>query len=159
MSNDTHERARRLITMSRVEGIPAGDEQWLNDHLSSCDACANEAHALATAIQTFRSRSLTASPNVVLKTTLAVRHRAQELQARRERMIPIAIAATISAIWVILTTPYAWSAFAWLGAFLNLPNAVWEVGFLMWWFLPATVLAGVVGWQHTTKRQRHWREI
>ena len=63
MNLENHERAKKLLTMRRVEGIPAVEEQWLEDHLAHCNACSNAAQALTDAITAVRSFSVTARPD------------------------------------------------------------------------------------------------
>jgi hypothetical protein len=31
-------------------------------------------------------------------------------------------------------------------------DVIWQMGFLIWWFLPVTVLAAVSAWQHNVRR-------
>jgi hypothetical protein len=89
--------------------------------------------------------------------------RAQELQTERGRFTPLWIATAISSAWMILTAPYVWRAFEWFGQIVHIPDAVLETGFLMWWFLPATILAAAAAFRHATKDaisnwlvQSHW---
>jgi anti-sigma factor RsiW len=152
MNIDHHQRARTLIAGIRVEGISDVDRKWLEEHLQACSRCTDEARATEAAIAAFRRTSSMISPEVVHRTTLAVRQRAQDLQARRERTVPLGIATVVSAFWVIVTLPYTWAAFSWLGQYFDLPNGVWQLAFLTWWFLPATVLAGVAAWRYTRRR-------
>lgn len=148
MSLESHERARRLLAAIRVEDISGGDRQWLDAHLMSCSQCADEANALTAAIDFLCAHTISAPSQVVRATTLAVHQRAQQLRRQRERGAPLWISVAVSSVWAIVTTPYAWSAFAWLGRSLHLADTTWQLGFLMWWFLPATILSAVAGWQH-----------
>ena len=153
MNLENHERAKKLLAMRRVEGIAEIEEQWLEDHLAHCDACSNAAQALTHAINAVRSFSVTARPEAVRRASVAVRLRAEQIRQERERTIPIWIAAAMSAALAILTTPYTWAAFAWLGRLLQVPDITWQVGFLMWWFLPATVVGAVVARRRTISNQ------
>ena len=159
MNMDHHQRARTLSAASRVEGISDADRIWLEEHLQSCRLCANDAQATEAAIVAFRQAGSMISPDVVRRTTLAVRHHAQDLHARRERTVPLAIATAVSALWVIITLPYTWAAFSWLGESFALPNAVWQLAFLSWWFSPATVLAGVVALRHKRRLDAAGRSV
>ena len=156
MNPDTHGRARKLLAAATVEGISPVEEQWLKAHLSICKEYTNEASALESAVDAFRSLRVVANDDVVRRTNLLVRRRAQELQARREHTIPLWISVGVSTVLVLVTTPYAWSLFAWFGRITNMPNMVWQAGFLMWWFLPATILAAVAGWK---RAQPEWRQL
>ena len=47
--------------------------------------------------------------------------------------------------WVLgaLSAPFVWRAFAWLGKRFELPAIAWQLGFALWWALPAAAV-GVV---------------
>jgi hypothetical protein len=158
MNAQDHQRARKLIVMHRVEGLSPDDGRWLDEHLTVCNACIAEAETLTGAIQMFRAKSATASSDLVRRTKLALHHRAAEIDARPHRAIPLVIATTLASVWIVLTTPYIWAAFGWIGGMLGVPRTVWEIGFLMWWFLPATGLAAIVGWK-VTQRDLKWSEL
>jgi hypothetical protein len=79
-----------------------------------------------------------------------VRRRAEELQEERARAMALWIATGMSTFWMIATAPYLWEAFAWFGRVARIPDAVWQIGFLLCWFLPATVLAVAAAWRHKT---------
>lgn len=150
MTPDPHERALRLLAAARAEGIAPAERQWLDSHLAACPQCASEASALARAIQSFRGVPVVAPPLLVARTRLRVRRRAEELRAERERMFPLWVAVALSAAWMLLTTPYTWWAFGWLGRTAGVPDAAWQLGFLLWWFLPATVLAAIAAWRYSS---------
>jgi anti-sigma factor RsiW len=154
MNLENHERAKKLLAIRRVEGIAAAEEEWLEDHLTHCDACSDAAQALAVAIDAVRSFSVMAQPDAVRRVSAAVRLRAEQMRQERERAIPIWIAAAMSTALAILTTPYTWAAFAWLGRLLQVPDVTWQVGFLMWWFLPATVVGAVAARRRTISNRK-----
>jgi len=143
MNLENHERARKLMATRRIEGISSAEETWLDDHLAQCDECSKEAHALALAINSLRSFSVTARPDAVRRASAAVRVRAEQIRQQRERAVPIWIAAAMSSALAILTTPYTWAVFAWLGRLLQVSDIAWQFGFFMWWFMPTTVVAAV----------------
>jgi len=157
MKGITHERARELLTAAAVEGITAGERDKLQHHLASCVECSNEAEALTAAIRSLRAVPVAVSPHLASRTKLAVRMRAQELQAERARSTPIWIATALSSVCMIFTTPFIWQAFDWLGQLASIPEPVLRIGFLMWWFLPATVLAAAIAFRQTA--ENHWRQI
>jgi len=147
MSQEIHDRARKLITVARVEGISARDREWLDGHLAACSQCAGEASAVAAAIQLFRGVPVVASPETVRRTRAAVRERALEMQAQRASSVPLWIAVMVATISMIVTAPYVWWTFAWLGRVIRVPDPAWQVAFLMWWFLPASVLAAAAAFR------------
>ena len=148
MSAESHERAQQLITKAQVEGIRVHERDWLDDHLASCPDCTTAADALTAAVQSLRGLSHPATPELVRQTRLAVRVRAEQLRAKRSGWAPLWIATALSSISMILTTSYVWQAFGWVGRVGHIPGVVWQVGFLMWWFLPATFLAAAAAWRH-----------
>jgi len=151
MNPDMHERAQQLMRVAQVEGIRAGDREWLDRHLESCLECSSQAPALSAAVEFLRAFPVMAGPELVRQTRMAVYDRAQQLHASRARFAPLWIATAMSSIGVILTTPYVWQTFVWFGQTARIPNAVWQVGFLMWWFMPATVLAAAAAWRHASR--------
>jgi hypothetical protein len=55
---------------------------------------------------------------------------------------------------MVLTIPYSWSAFAWLGRAASVPEPVWQGTFLMCWFLPATVVTAIIAWRQASEGAR-----
>jgi anti-sigma factor RsiW len=156
MNQDKHQRAAQLLRAARIEGIPSPDEQWLRSHLSDCAACAREEKTLADAIDGFRGVRVAADPEMVRRTSILVRRRAEELKVKRERAIPLWISAAMSAVLVMFTTPLVWSALEWFGRATHVPELAWQFAFLTWWFLPATILTAAAGWQLTTHLRENW---
>src|SRR5262245_59967301 len=146
MTQNQHERAIALLTVARVESIGPREQQWLEEHLAGCAECSNEAQGLASSIDALRSFSVTAPPATVRRTMLAVHLRIEQRRVQRDESLPLWIAIAVSTLLVIVTTPYTWWAFAWMGRVLDVPAAVWQATFLMWWFMPATVVSAVTGW-------------
>ena len=156
MNDTNHERARKLVLTSAIEDLAPNDRAWLDSHLAACAECASQAGTLTTAVESLRGFHPMASPELLNRTRTAVRIRAQQLQAARARAIPLWIATAISSLCMIFTMPYVWRSFAWFGRIAHLPDAAWQVGFLMWWFLPATVLAAAAAWRHSKDQALNW---
>jgi hypothetical protein len=155
MNSIDHERARKLIAADAVEGITSAEHDWLSRHLSACSECSNETEALSAAISAVKAMPIAASPGLVRQTKLAVHARAEELKAERAQA-PIWMATAISSVLLIVTTPYVWRAFSWLGHTVHFPDAIWQIAFLMWWFLPGTILAGAVA--SRISAETNWRQ-
>ena len=151
MKPDNHERAQQLLITARVEGITDSDDKWVTAHLSQCSDCSRQADALGSFIHALREAPVLATPDLVRRTSRAVQRRAAELQAERATAAPVWIAAVVSAVLVLLTAPYVWSAFGWIGRLAQVPDFIWQAGFLMWWFMPASVVGAVAVWRNTTK--------
>jgi anti-sigma factor RsiW len=157
MSEMNHERARKLLITAAVEEIAPSDRVWLEDHLAGCPNCAQEAQELRTAVESVHGAfNVSASPELVENTKRAVRRRLEVLKSEPARSTPIWIATALSSGCMILTTPYVWRTFEWIGRIANLPDGAWELGFLMWWFLPATVLAAAVAWRRGKENVWNW---
>jgi hypothetical protein len=157
MNELNHETARRLLARAVIEKLTPGERNGLDRHLASCSECSSEASALAHTVGSLRSFSVLASPDLVRQTRRAVSSRAHQLHNARALSLPLWIATAVSSVLMILTAPYVWRTFAWFGRAGNMPEPVWQVFFLMWWFLPATVLAAAATWRHIAKDSvRNW---
>src|SRR5262245_2788368 len=99
MNHERHERARKLLEAERIEGISAEERKWLAAHLDTCTACTNEANALAFAVGSLRSVSVTASADLVRRTSMVVRRRSEQLRHERDRALPLWIAVGIASVW------------------------------------------------------------
>ena len=143
MSQDTHAQAEELIAQERVEGISAADRQWLRQHLAECAACAARASGTERAIRSLRTLSIPLPPGLAGRTQFRVRMRAERLRSEpRWRMVWIACG--ISWTFGAATAPYVWHGLEWAGHRLGVPNIVWELGFGLWWALPAAVVAVIL---------------
>ena len=140
MSQELHARAERLIAQERVEGISAADQQWLRRHLAECASCVARAAATEQAIRSLRGLSVSLPPTLASRTQFRVRLRAEQLRSEpRWRMVWVACG--ISWAFGAATAPYVWHGLEWAGHRLGVPNIVWEMGFGLWWALPAAVVA------------------
>jgi hypothetical protein len=143
MSKETHARAEQLIAQERVEGISAADRQWLQQHLAECAACATRASATEQAIRSLRGLSIALPPALASRTQFRVRIRADQLRGEpRWRMVWTACG--VSWVFGAATAPYVWRVLEWAGHRLGVPNIVWELGFGLWWALPAAVVAVIL---------------
>jgi hypothetical protein len=142
MSQD-HTRAERLIVQDRIEGISAADQQWLQQHLAECVNCAANAGATDRTIGSLRGLSIALPPALVSRTQFRVRIRAEQLR-REPRWRMVWAACGISWLFGAGTAPYVWHGLEWVGHRLGVPNIVWELGFGLWWALPAAVVAVIL---------------
>jgi hypothetical protein len=143
MTRETHARAEQLISQERIEGISAADQQWLRQHLADCADCAARASATEEAIRSLRGLSIALPPALASRTQFRVRIRAEQLRSEpRWRMIWAACG--VSWVFGAATAPYVWRVLEWGGHRLGLPNIVWELGFGLWWALPAAVVAVIL---------------
>jgi anti-sigma factor RsiW len=150
-----------LLTAARVEGLSAEDSRWLNAHLSGCSFCAAEAAAWDKAIGSVRRFAHMAPAGAAGRASSAVRRRAEQLREQKERALPLWIAAVTSGVLAIVTTPYVWSLLFRFGQVFGVPDALGPVAFLMWWFLPATLLGVAIMLRHmyAGEAENDWRTL
>jgi hypothetical protein len=153
MSEDVHQRAERLIVANRVEGLSAADQAWLNLHLETCARCAKRADSTEHALRSLRSVSVRVGPGLIRATRLRVHARALELRDRRIQMAMLWVSCALSWVLGALSAPLVWHAFAWLGERSGMPAIAWQLGFALWWALPAAAVA-VVLVMRTTQAER-----
>jgi len=143
MNQELHTRAEQLIAQERVEGIPPADQHWLRQHLAECPSCSSRAAATEQALRSLRSLSVPFPKTLASRTQFRVRLRAQQLRAEpRWRMVWAACG--ISWAFGAATAPYVWRGLEWAGHRMGLPNIIWELGFGLWWALPAAVVAVIL---------------
>jgi len=147
MSENTHERAEQLILQSQAENLTTADLKWLEAHLASCPACARRAAATDHAIRSIRSVSVRVNPALVEMTRLRVRRRALELGRRRLPGIWLWIASAVSWAWIAASVSCLWRFFGWMAHRVGIPSPFWQMGFALWWAVPALVLAAVLSMQ------------
>ena len=146
MNQDAHARAQQLIAAARVEGIPAADQAWLEQHLEACHECEQFAAQTQRAIEALRWVAVSADPELVEATRQRVRLRAYQLAEREARMLPLAASCALAAAVGLVTLTSLWQGFAWLGEQWRLPALAWQAGFISAWFLPAALLAALMFW-------------
>jgi hypothetical protein len=144
MSEDAHARAGHLIAQERVEGISVEERQWLNRHLLECGRCVDEARATEEAVRALRGVAVALPRALASRAQMRVRLRAQELRELEPRLRMVWIVCVVSWASGIASAPYVWRAFAWLGERTGAPKLVWEVGFGLWWTIPALIAAVVL---------------
>ena len=144
MSEDVHARAGHLIAQERVEGISPAERQWLDRHLQECEGCAEQARTTEDAVRALRAVAVQLPRALASRTQMRVRLRAQELNEREPRRRAIWLACGVSWALGITSAPYIWRAFEWMGQRTGVPKLVWEMGFGLWWTIPALVAAVVL---------------
>ncbi len=152
MTDNAHDRALELIVRARVEGMPEADSNWLRGHLEECDFCAEHARHTDRALRLLRTAAIPlpdglasraqfhgAQANAELR-----RLRAMELREREPAHRALWFACAISWAFGIASAPYVWRLFAWFGERTGVPKLVWELGFGLWWTIPALFAAAVL---------------
>jgi hypothetical protein len=144
MSADLHTRALQLIAQARVEGIPESDSAWLRTHLEECEFCTEHARQTDRALRSLRSASIPLPEGLASRTQFRVRLRAMELREREPKRRALWLACAVSWAFGIASAPYVWRLFQWFGERTGVPKLVWEVGFGLWWTIPALFAAAVL---------------
>jgi predicted anti-sigma-YlaC factor YlaD len=144
MNENLHVRAEKFIAQERIEGIAQAERDWLTAHLRECAACTQIAQQTSDALRTLRGIPVSLPRGLAARTQFRVQLRAQEMREREPKRRLLWIMCAMSWALGIATAPYVWRAFEWAGEHLGLPRLLWEMGFGLWWTIPALVAAAVV---------------
>jgi predicted anti-sigma-YlaC factor YlaD len=151
-----HERARQLISQERIEGIPASENSWLAAHLEECESCAHFARQTSAALRSLQTIPVALPAGLAEHTQFRVGLRVQQLRHHEPRRRALWIAAGISWAAGVASAPYVWRLFAWLGEHVGAPKLVWEMGFGLWWAVPALIAAVVLLSEHEKQSSEHY---
>lgn len=150
MSDKLHERARNLAAQALVEGLSAADEAWLREHQSGCMECAQEAARLQQSLQALRGIPVIVPRDLAARTQLRVRLRQQQLSPADGGSFWLWVITAASWLLGVFSAPLVWRVFAWAGGNFGVPKLAVELGFVLWWTVPALVAVGVVLHQRAT---------
>jgi predicted anti-sigma-YlaC factor YlaD len=157
MSENVHQRALQLIAQARVEGIAEADGTWLRAHLDQCEFCTEHANQTDRALRSLRTAVIALPDGLASRTQFRVRLRAQELRQREPKRRALWFTCAVSWIFGVATAPYVWSLFQWFGQRTGVPKMVWEVGFGLWWTIPAFFAVAVLLMENSRKgEQADW---
>jgi hypothetical protein len=145
MSRDgTHTLAQELIAQDHVEGIPPSDRQWLGEHLRDCAECSAAATATDNALRSLKSLSIAVPQGLARRAQFRVRLRAQQISQDGPRRRLLWASCGASWLFGAVSAPYVWRGLQWVGQRIDLPRAVPDLGFGLWWALPAIVAAAII---------------
>jgi predicted anti-sigma-YlaC factor YlaD len=144
MNDAAHNRALNLIAQARVEGIPEADSTWLQTHLEECEFCTQHARETDRTLRMMRTAVVPLPEGLASRTQFRVRLRAQELREREPKRRAMWLACAVSWAFGIASAPYVWRLFQWFGERTGVPKLVWELGFGLWWTVPALFLVVIV---------------
>jgi hypothetical protein len=137
MSETPHQRGLQLIAKARVEGLSSSESDWLSAHLRDCEFCNEHVRQTDRALRSLRTAPIPVPADLASRTQFRVRLRAMELRQREPHRRMLWLACAASWIFGIASAPYVWRVFAWFGQRVGLPKLVWEIGFGLWWTIPA----------------------
>lgn len=149
MSENLHARAQQFFAQSLVEALAPGDETWLAEHLRACAACSREAASTRELLQALRAIPVAVPRDLAARTRMRVRLRAQQTAQASDNSLLLWVITAASWLLGIFSAPLVWRGFAWIGVQLNLPKPVLELGFVLWWAIPALIAVAVVIHQRT----------
>jgi hypothetical protein len=144
MNENLHGRALELIAKARVEGLGESERAWLAEHTQDCASCSEHARQTDRALRALRTTAIPVPANLVSRTQFRVRLRAQQLQEREPRRRMLWLICAMSWALGIASAPYVWQAFAWIGDHTGAPKLVLQLGFGLWWAIPALFAAAIV---------------
>jgi anti-sigma factor RsiW len=156
MSENLHQRAKQLIAQALVEGLDRAEQSWLDAHLRECGECSREAVRTRELVHSFRSLPVAVPHDLATRTQLRIRLRAQESAQASPSSAFLWVITAASWALGILSAPFVWRIFAWVGAEFSVPKLVLEVGFVLWWTVPALIAVAVVLYQRATGPARTW---
>jgi predicted anti-sigma-YlaC factor YlaD len=137
MSGNPHERALLLVARGRVEGLEQSESDWLTAHLEDCDSCNEHARQTDRALRALRTAAVSLPADLVSRTQFRVRLRAMELREREPKRRMLWLACAASWVFGIASAPFVWRVFEWFGQLTGAPKLVLEIGFGLWWTIPA----------------------
>jgi len=137
MSENPHERGLQLIAKARVEGLSQAERNWLASHLQDCEFCNEHARQTDRALRMLRAAAIPLPADLASRTQFRVRLRASELRQREPKRRMLWFACAASWVFGIASAPYVWRLFEWFGQRAGMPKLVWEIGFGLWWTIPA----------------------
>ncbi len=148
MSENQHVRAEQLIAQERVAGLSPSERDSLAAHLQECPACAEHARQTDQALRSLRSAAIPLPAGLASRTQFRVRLRAQELREREPKRRMLWFTCAVSWIFGVASAPYVWRFFEWFGQHAGVPKLVLQLGFGLWWTIPALFAAIVLLMEH-----------
>ena len=137
MSGNLHERAFELVAKARVEGLADAEREWLSTHCEDCAFCSEHARQMDRALRSLRAAAIPLPADLASRTQFRVRLRAMELREREPKRRMLWLACSASWVFGIASAPFVWRVFEWFGKLTCAHKLVLEIGFGLWWTIPA----------------------
>ena len=137
MSGNLHERAFELVAKARVEGLADAERDWLSTHCEDCAFCSEHARQMDRALRSLRAAAIPLPADLASRTQFRERLRAMELREREPKRRMLWLACSASWVFGIASAPFVWRVFEWFGKLTGAPKLVLEIGFGLWWTIPA----------------------
>ena len=149
MNSNLHSRAQELISRRLVEGIAPSEESWLEAHLADCELCRAALHSSQEVVRGLRRASVMAPKDLASRAQLRVRLRAPEIEPPSQGAYWLWILTAASWMLGVLTAPFVWRIYAWVGEHAGVPRLALQLAFVLWWAVPAFVALAIVLHQRT----------
>jgi anti-sigma factor RsiW len=147
MMENLHTRAKELFAKSLVEGIAPAERPWLDRHLRDCADCAREMATTRDLLGALRNIPIAMPRDLAARTQLRVRLRAQETAPASQSNLLLWLITAMSWLLGLFSAPLVWRGFAWAGNHLRIPKLALEMGFVLWWIVPALIMVGAILYQ------------
>lgn len=144
MNENPHVRAQWLLAESAIQGLDAAGEAWLHEHLAGCADCAREAGTARELLDALRSVPVSVPGDLAARTRIRVRLRAQEFSKAANGSLWLWLVTAASWVLGVFSAPLVWKVFSWMGNSFGVPKLALEMGFVLWWTVPALIAVGVV---------------
>ena len=144
MNENLHIRAQKLFAQLLVEGLTGADQSWLEQHLRGCADCSREIASTQELLHALRNVPVAMPHDLAVRTQLRVRLRAQESARTSEGGYLLWVITGFSWLVGVLSAPLVWRVFSWVGSYLHVPKLALEMGFVLWWALPALFAVAAV---------------
>ena len=144
MSENPHARAQQLLAQSLIEGLAPAEQTWLDSHLHQCEACSRETASTRELLRALRTVPIAAPHDLAARTQMRVRLRAQQAAQASDSNLVLWVLTAASWLLGVFSATFVWRGFTWVGTQLNLPKPVLELGFVLWWAIPALIAVAAV---------------
>jgi hypothetical protein len=144
MNDNLHIRAQKFFAQSMVEGLAPVDQSWLDQHLRECSDCAREITSTHELLHALRNVPVSVPRDLVARTQLRMRLRAQESAQPSQGSFLLWLITGFSWFVGVLSAPLVWHGFAWVGSYLHVPKLAVQMGFVLWWAVPALFAVAAV---------------
>jgi len=139
-----HIRAQKLLAQSLIEGLSNADQSWLDQHLQECADCARETAATQELLHALRSVPVSVPRDLAARTQLRLRLRAPDSAQASEGGYLLWVITGFSWLVGVLSAPLVWRGVTLVGNFLHVPKLALEMGFVLWWVVPALFAVAAV---------------
>ena len=144
MTENLHIRAQKFFAQSLVEGLSHADQSWLDQHLHECADCAREIASTHELLHALRTVPVSVPRDLAARTQLRVRLRTQESAQTSQGNFLLWVITGFSWFVGVFSAPLVWRGFAWVGNYLHVPKLAVEMGFVLWWAVPALFAVAAV---------------